>query len=152
MLNPSLPIAWGFSALTYTYLGDLEEAARRFSHYQRLSPLHPYAFFFNSGLILLALNRRDYPQAVQLGRRCLELHPNFCTGLKHYLAALGHAGCKPRAAEVLARLLAIAPDFTVEQFLARCPFDRESDREYYAEGLRQAGVPLGSPPSGRNGV
>ena len=141
VLNPNLPIAWGFAALTYTYLGDLEEAARRFDRYQRLCPLDSHAFFFNSGMVLLALNRRDYPEAVRLGRRCLELNPGFCTGLKHYLSALGHAGYRAQAAEVLARLLAILPDFTVDQFLDRCPFDRPTDREHYAAGLRQAGLP-----------
>ena len=30
-LNPNLPMAWGFSAATYTYLGELDEAARRFA-------------------------------------------------------------------------------------------------------------------------
>src|SRR5207302_1445358 len=28
-LNPNLAMAWGLSAMTYTYVGDLEEAARR---------------------------------------------------------------------------------------------------------------------------
>ena len=39
------------------------------------------------------------------------------------------------------RLLAIEPDFTMERFIASAPFERESDREHYAEGLRLAGIP-----------
>ena len=52
-LNPNLAMAWGFSAITYTYLGELDEAARRFARYKRLSPMDPNAFFFDSGMVLL---------------------------------------------------------------------------------------------------
>ncbi len=141
VLNPNLAMAWGFAAVTYTYLGDLDEAARRFERYQRLSPLDPHAFFYDAGMALLALNRRDYAEAVRLGRRSCELNPAFCAGLKHYLSALGHCNSTSQAAEVRARLLAIMPGFTVQEFLTRSPFDREADREHYAEGLRRAGVP-----------
>ena len=141
VLNPNLAMAWGFAALTYTYLGDLDEASRRFDQYQRLCPVDSNAFFFASGMSLLALSRRDYGEAIRFGRRASELNPGFCAGLKHYLAALGHAGWEGQAGEVRQRLLAIAPDFSIAQFLARCPFEQQADREHYAEGLRRAGVP-----------
>ncbi len=140
VLNAHLPMAWGFAAVTYTYLGDLEEATRRFERYQRLARVDCDTFVFETAMALLAFAKRDYGEAVQLGRRCSELNPGFSAGLKHYLAALGQAGRSVEAADVMARLLAIEPQFSVARFLARCPFDRPSDREHYAEGLRRAGL------------
>ena len=140
VLNPNLPMAWGFAAITYTYLGDLDEALLRFQRYQRLCAIDTNAFFFEAGMALLAFHKRDYAEAIRLGRRSSELKPNFAAGLMHYLAALGHAGGKLQAVDNLARLRAIKPDFTIEHFLAHCPFDRLADREHYAEGLRLAGV------------
>ena len=45
------------------------------------------------------------------------------------------------AATARHRLLAIEPDFTIERFIASAPFERESDRERFAAGLRLAGIP-----------
>ncbi len=140
VLNPNLAMAWGFAAVTYTYLGDLPEAARRFERYQRLCPIDTNAFFFESSMALLAFQRRDYAEAIRLSRRSSTLKPGFASALKHYLAALGQAGAKRQAAEVLARLLAIDPRYSVARFLTRCPFDRDADREHYAEGLRLGGM------------
>ncbi len=140
VLNSNLPMAWGFAAITYTYLGDLDEATRRFERYQRFSPLDPNGFRFDAAMTLLALNKRDYEEAVRLGRRASQLNPGFSAGLKHYLSALGHVGMPRQAADVLARLTDIEPDFTVAGFLATSPFDRPADQDHYAEGLRRAGL------------
>jgi len=37
-------------------------------------------------------------------------------------------------------LLALEPGFSVERFLTATPIERQTDREFYAEGLRLAGV------------
>ncbi len=141
-LNPNLPMAWGFSALTFVYLGDLEEAARRFGRYRRLRPLDHTSNLFKSGVVLLDLMRRDYQAAILSGRRVAELRPNLLAGLQHYVAALGHAGATGEAADVLGRLLAIQPGFSVNGFLADHPFARPGDAQHYADGLRLAGVPV----------
>ena len=142
-LNPNLAMAWGFSAVTYTYLGDLDEASRRFSRYKRLSPMDPNAFFFDSGMVILELCKRDYGAAVLIGRRASELNPFFTAGLKHYLAALGHAGLREEAASVRNRLLAIEPGFSVAEALSRSRYEQPSETEHYAQGLRLAGLPEG---------
>jgi TolB-like protein len=144
-LNPNLAMAWGFSATAYTYLGDLDEAARRFARYKRLSPMDPNAFFFDACMVILALCRRDYEGAVALGRRASELNPFFTAGLKHYLSALGHARQLQEAATIRTQLLAIDPGFTVQRFIHNSPFEQAGDTAHYAEGLRLAGLPEGDP-------
>ena len=144
-LNPNLAMAWGFSAITYTYLGELDEAARRFARYKRLSPMDPNAFFFDSGMVILELCKRDYGAAVLIGRRCCELNPFFTAGLKHYLCSLGHAGLRDEAASVRGRLLAIEPGYTVAMAIRRSRYEQSSETEHYAQGLRMAGLAEGTP-------
>ena len=142
-LNPNLAMAWGLSATTYTYLGELEEATRRFARYKRLSPMDPNAFFFDACMVMLELAKRDYNAAIQLGRRSSELNPHFSAGLKHYLAALGHARLPDEAATVRERLLTIEPHFTVQEAIRRSPYENPAEMEHYARGLRLAGLPEG---------
>jgi tetratricopeptide (TPR) repeat protein len=142
-LNPNLAMAWALSGFAYAYLGDLDEAERRITRYKRLSPLDPHAFLYDTAFILVALQKRDYESAVMAGRAVSEMNPAFSAAHKPYLAALGHLGRESEAAMVRDRLLAVEPDFTVESFLASTPIEREADREFYAEGLRRAGVPEG---------
>ncbi len=140
-LNPNLAMAWGLSAATYTFLGDHEEAARRYGRYRRLSPIDPNTFFFDAGMALLELSRRDYPAAIQLARRASELNPYFSAALKHHLAALGHTGQPDEANTVRARLLAIEPAYTVQDAIRHSPFVQPDDTAHYAAGLRAAGLP-----------
>lgn len=140
-LNPNLAMAWGLSGAAYAYLGDWEEAERRVTRYKKLSPLDPHAFIYDTTLINVALLKHDYESAVAIGRTISGMNPSFSASCKPYLAALSLAGRAQEAATVRERLLAIEPDFTVEQFLATTPFVRRVDRELYAEGLRLAGIP-----------
>ena len=140
-LNPNLAMAWGLSGAAYAYLGDWEEAERRVTRYKKLSPLDPHAFIYDTTLINVALLKGDYESAVAIGRAISGMNPSFSASCKAYLAALCHAGRTQEAAAVRRRLLAIEPDFTIEQFLATTPFVRRIDRELYAEGLRLAGIP-----------
>ena len=142
-LNPNLAMAWGLSATTYTYLGELDEATRRFARYKRLSPMDPNAFFFDACMVMLEIAKRDYNAAIQFGRRSSELNPHFSAGLKHYLAALGHARLPDEAATVLGRLLAIEPRFTVQEAIRRSPYENPAEMEHYAAGLRLAGLSEG---------
>ena len=141
VLNPNLAMAWALSAVTYAYAGNFEEAERRNNRYKRLSPMDPHAFFFDGFFILIFLLKHDHEGAVTVGRAVRELNPSFLASQKPYLAALGHLGLVEETEEIRRRLLAIEPDFTVERFLATTPLEREVDRNYYAEGLRMAGIP-----------
>jgi DNA-binding SARP family transcriptional activator/TolB-like protein len=140
-LNPNLAMAWALSAMTFTYLGDLEEAERRAARYKRLSPLDPQAFFYDTISIYIALLKHDYQQAASIGRAVTEMNPSFSSSLKPYLAALGHLGMIDECGPVLERLLDIQPDFTIAGFMATSPFDREEHLANVVAGLRAAGVP-----------
>ncbi|WP_158923520.1 BTAD domain-containing putative transcriptional regulator [Acidisphaera sp. S103] len=148
-LNPNLAIAWCFSGLAHFYMGRHEEALRRINQAIHLSPSDPHVFFFDMALIMPHLMRGDCASAVEAGRRAIELNPLFSSAYKGYLAALGWIRRPREAREVLDRLLALEPGFSIEAAVVRSPLKRPEDIARYAEGLRLAGLrerngPLGT--------
>lgn len=139
-LNPNLPMAWVFSGITLSYLGQHEAALARMARYKRLSPFDPHAFFFDGAKMLPALLTGDYEDAARIGRQVTELHPGLTAAYKPYLAALGHLGAAREAAKVRERLLSLEPGFTIDSFLAGTPLVRTEDRDHFAEGLRRVGL------------
>jgi DNA-binding SARP family transcriptional activator/TolB-like protein len=140
-LNPNLALAWCFSGLAHSYLGDHVEATRRIRQAQRLAPHDPHGFFFDTAQIMPNLLLRDYESAVIAGRRAVALNPGFSSSLKAQLAALGHGGREDEAADVRERLLVLEPDFCVRDAATRSPMMRREDIDIYTEGLRRAGLP-----------
>ena len=150
-LNPNLDMAIGLAAVTMSYLGDVEGATRHFTRYTRLAPAGLLNFYYDSGLALYELLRRDEHAAIRFGRRATEMNPNYTAGLKHYLSALGHAGLYAEARAVSRRLLAAEPGFNIQQVMAQPPFNRPSDISHYTIGLRLAGLPEGRVALGESG-
>ena len=139
-LNPNLAMAWAFSGMALAYLGEHSEALRRFERYKRLSPLHPHAFFFDSGRLIALLFLRRHAEVDAAARIVTSLHPALSFPYKLWLPALGHLGMRDEAAAVRAKLLAIEPDFTVEKAMRRTPVRHAEDRAHYEAGLRLAGL------------
>ena len=146
-LNPNLAVAWCFSGLSQLYLGQPEEALRRINQAIRLSPSDPHVFFFDMSLIMPYLMNGDCANAIEAGRRAVELNPMFSSAYKGYLAALGWMHPTREAGGVLHRLLALEPGFSVETAITRSPLKRPEDIARYAEGLRRAGLPERAAPA-----
>jgi DNA-binding SARP family transcriptional activator len=142
-LNPNLDMAIGLAAVTMTYLGDVDGANRHFERYLRLATTGPLNFYYDAGLALFELLRRDESAAIRYGRRATELNPNYTAGLKHYLSALGHAGLYAESRAILRRLATAEPGFNIEQVMTLPPFHRQSDITHYTAGLRLAGLAEG---------
>jgi tetratricopeptide (TPR) repeat protein len=142
-LNPNLDMAIGLAAVTLTYLGDVEGASRHFARYMRMASSGPLNFYYDAGLALFELLRRDESAAIRFGRRATELNPNYTVGLKHYLSALGHAGLYAESRTILRRLTGAEPAFNIQHVMALPPFQRPADIAHYTAGLRLAGLPEG---------
>ena len=140
-LNPNLALAWCFSGLSSAYRGDLDDAEMRMLRATRLSPSDPHLFFFDMALTMPYFLRGDYARAVEIGRRAIELNPGFSSAYKGQLAALGHLGRSRETGDVLSRLLAIEPRFSVKGAMERSPLQRPGDLARYKEGLLLAGAP-----------
>jgi TolB-like protein/CheY-like chemotaxis protein len=142
-INPNLTLAWCYSGLAHSYLGEHAEAVRRIRYAQRLSPHDPHNFFFEMSLIIPFLLTGGYEVAASIGRRAREQHPGLSSTYKGLVAALGHLGLHDEAARELGRLSALEPGFNVREAVQRSPLLRQQDLEIYAKGLRLAGVPEG---------
>jgi DNA-binding SARP family transcriptional activator/tetratricopeptide (TPR) repeat protein len=142
-LNPYLASTYSLSATAHIFLGELAEADRLAARYKQLTPLDPYAFFYDEPFSMSALLREDYATAAASGRAVSEMNPRYACACYAYLAALGHLHEDREANIVRRRLLAINPGFTVQLFLTVSPLQRPRDRDVFAAGLRLAGVPEG---------
>jgi TolB-like protein len=140
-LNPNLALAWCYSGLAHSYLGQHTDAIRHIQHARRLSPHDPHGFFFDMALVMPFLLTGDYEIAAQLGRRARNAHPGLSSTYKGLLAALGELGLAGEAATLREELFALEPQFTVQEAIIRSPLLRQDDLDHYAEGLRQAGIP-----------
>jgi TolB-like protein len=139
-LNPNLPMAWVFSALTLSYRGEHAEALRRWEKYKKLAPLHPHAFFFDAARLVPLLMLRRFEEVDADARQVTALHTGFTFPYKAWLSALGHLGWREQAAEVLAKLTALEPDFDIGKARDRSPLQAPPDLEFYLAGLRRAGL------------
>ncbi|MBR0679288.1 hypothetical protein GXW74_02220 [Roseomonas eburnea] len=139
-LNPNLPMAWVFSALTLSYRGDHVEALKRWERYKRLAPLHPHAFFFDAARLVPLLLLRRHEEVDAAARQVTALHTDFTFPYKIWLSALGHLGRRDQAAEVRGRLTAMEPDFSLAKARERAPFQPAVDLDHYLTGLRKAGL------------
>jgi DNA-binding SARP family transcriptional activator/TolB-like protein len=139
-LNPNLPLAWVFSGLAHTYVGQHAEAIRRIGQAKRLSPFDPHAFFFDGALMIPHLLLGHYEQVVEIGRRAIALNPGLSTTYKAHLAALGFLGRHDEAAVARARLAELDPGFGLREAAARTTLRRAQDNAHYLEGLRRGGL------------
>jgi nitrogen-specific signal transduction histidine kinase/TolB-like protein/FixJ family two-component response regulator len=139
-LNPNMAMAWCYSGLAYSYLGQHAEAINRIRHAQHLSPHDPHAFFFDMALGMPFLLTGQYDEAVRVGRQARDRNPGLSSTYKGLLAALGHLGASREASTVRKALLLLEPGFSISAALARSPLLRAEDRKRYSDGLRLAGI------------
>ena len=139
-LNPALALAWHLAGMTHAYAGRLDDALEYVRYSRKLTPNDPQGFFSEAALGILHLLRHEHEEAVNYGRRVTERQPNFTSGYKSYLAALGHLGRRSEAKEVLERLLRLEPRFSLQRFRASAPYRDTQNLEHFTMGLRLAGL------------
>ena len=139
-LNPNLPIAWTLSAWSKIYSGDHVTAIRHANMAQSLSPRDPHFFFIEHALMQGHFFNRDLEKADLLGEEVLNRQPEHVSAIMARLAILGHLGLVSQCVPFLERLARIEPEATISWATGRPPL-QAVDREFYATGLRLAGLP-----------
>ncbi|WP_428483459.1 ATP-binding protein [Rhodopila sp.] len=140
-LNPNLALAWCYSGLAHSYMGQHTEAIQRIQRAQQISPRDPHGFFFDMALVMPFLLTGEYEAAARLGRRARAVHPGFSSTYKGLLAALGQLHATREATPLRDELLRLEPAFSLREAAARSPLLQQQDLRRYVEGLRLAGVP-----------
>ncbi len=139
-LNPNLPIAWTLSSFTKSYNGEHALAIRHATISHSLSPRDPHIFLTENALLVAYFFSRDLDHASMLAGVVLARNAGHRSGLNVQLAILGHLSRRAEAEQYLAQYRVIDPDMSVSRIVDRIPLN-PGDRDYYAEGLRRAGVP-----------
>jgi adenylate cyclase len=138
--SPSSPIVWALGSITSSYVGEAVEAVQRALNAIRLSPLDRSSFYFHGVLGLAHYVGADYDNAVKWTRISASENPQFTANLRFLAAGLAASGRESDAREVVAKLLAIEPNFTLTNYRAgRLAFKEAELRRRYLGHLHLAG-------------
>ena len=138
-LNANLPIAWTLSAWTKIYGGDHSTALRHAQAAISLSPRDPHIFFAEHALMQAHFFKRELIEADILADSVLHKQPDNLSAMMARLAILGHLDRREEGLKLVEKIRTAEPRASVAWVSARPPLQLE-DREYYAEGLRKAGL------------
>lgn len=137
-LNPNLPIAWSLSSWAHIYSGDHKTAIEHALMAESLSPTDPHVFFMEHAAMTARFFLKELETADSIAISALERRPRHATALRIRLAILGHLGRLDDARACIESLKALNQTISVKSIIL--PPLQPKDREYYAEGLRLAGV------------
>lgn len=138
--NPSCGFAWGYSSLTYAYLGECDEAHRRLERARMLMIHDPYSSFLDSFHAVITWFAHDWPGAIEACRRQLAQRGSFTNMRKLLVGALCFVGDHAQARLEHHRLLDHEPQFTWARHLESYPFGRARDRMDLKAALTRAGL------------
>lgn len=138
--SPNCALAWTFSSIVYSWLGDGPRAVLNGERGVRLSPLDPFAFLQENFLSMAYYINGDFDKAISLARSAAVRNPRHAPTLRGLAVSLVASGRDQEAREVAPRLLDIEPRFRLATFADRTPL-RGAMRDLYIERLRQAGLP-----------
>ena len=83
----------------------------------------------------------QFDEAAALATRALADNPRYAIGYRVAAASLAQLGRQDEAAELVAKMLDIEPEFTMTKLRARLTYMHDEARARYIEGLRLAGLP-----------
>lgn len=133
-------MAWTMSSATLGYIGDGAAAVKRAEQGLRLSPLDQQIFWHEGMLAQAHYINGDYDQAVAWARTAVGRNESVRFTLRTLMASLAALGRRDEARDVGQLLMRAQPDFKLEPYAKRCPFQGEVlDR--WIERLRLAGLP-----------
>ena len=119
--------------------GRPEEAIEAVETAIRLSPSKPFFYVAVLGRAYFMLGR--YRQAAEAYQQVVAKNPAFILGHLGLAASYGHLGMIDEAEWEAIEVLAIQPEFTLEQGRQLNNYQRPDDVKRYIEGLRLAGLP-----------
>ena len=135
-LNPNDDLIVVQQGELLTWLGEAEQGIEWIRKAMRLNPYHPERFWGHLGRAYFVARR--YDEAVDAFRRISAVEYTHHAFLAACHARLGDAiNARVRSQAVLA----LAPAFTTEGYLATLYYKRDEDRAHHRQGLLDAGLP-----------
>lgn len=138
-LNPNYADGYAQWSQVLLYSGRTEEALERLKTAMRLNPRHSFFYTWIEGHAYL-LERR-YDEAIALFENVLERNAHFDGAHLTLTFALAESGRIEDANWQAQEILALRPDFSLDEERVRVPYLRQSDKERYLSALKKAGLP-----------
>jgi adenylate cyclase len=138
--SPNSAMAWTMSSATSGYIGDGPAAVQQGEQGVRLSPLDARTFWHEGLLAQAHYINGDYDQALTWIRSAVGRNGSIRFNLRTLTATLAALGRSEEAAQAGKQLLRVQPDFRLEPYAKRCPFQGRT-LEQWIERLRSAGLP-----------
>jgi tetratricopeptide (TPR) repeat protein/DNA-binding winged helix-turn-helix (wHTH) protein len=126
--NPSCGFSWAYSSLTFAYLAETEEAARRLARAREVMIHDPFCSFLESFNVVVTYFSKEWVDTVLDCRRALAVRPSMTNIRKYLISALCFLERFEEASREHRELLRLEPDFTWTSYLVRYPFGRSQDR------------------------
>ncbi len=138
-LNPNRADSYSSLANTLTFAGDAKEAVELVKKAMRLDPFYPPIIDMYLGRALYFDKR--YEKAVPPLETCAARAPKFRACYMFLAPVYAELGRPEEARRVVAKLLEVAPKFTINGSVrTHLPFVTDS-MQHYIQGLQKAGVP-----------
>jgi TolB-like protein/class 3 adenylate cyclase len=144
VLDPNLAVAHNYVGQIKVFLGRSNEAAEHTVRAIQLSPRDPQLALWYYQLTLTYIHEQRYDEAVEWGRRGLQVNPNVRYTYRVLAAALALSGRVDEAKTVAAEMLRRYPKESVSAFLTREPWPNPKYRvgqNREIAGMRLAGIP-----------
>jgi adenylate cyclase len=143
-IDPNLAVAHNYIGQIKVFLGRANEATEHTLKAIQLSPRDPQLALWYYQMALTYIHQKRYQEAVDWGRRGVQVNPNLRFPYRVLAAALALAGQIDEAKLVAAEMLRRYPRETVSTFVAREPWPNPIYREGQnreVAGMRLAGIP-----------
>jgi len=140
-LNPNSAIALAIAGWMEVMTANPGKGLELLRRAQRLSPRDPRGWFMAAASALAHLAEGRFDDAASSARAAVDQNPRFAQGLRLLAASLAKLGHRERAAEVVQQLLEMEPQLTLTKLHARMRGIDQRVWNYWAEGLRLAGLP-----------
>ena len=140
-INPNESMAWLLSGVLQAYRDQGADAVLRTEKAQRLSPVDPFGYFFDSLTSTAYLAAEDWEKALALADRSMGKNDRHLSTLRARLCALHFLGRSVEARSVAADLLRRQPDFTVSSYRRSHPAANFKIGQNLTAAFTAAGIP-----------
>lgn len=140
-LSPNLLSVQMCAGMVSAFVGEGDAAVEHFERAMRISPRDPGISAFVAGAGMGHAISGRYEEALAAAQRAVEESPNFGSGHRLMVIALGYLRRNDEAKLAAQRLLELAPEFTVSRYMSVSPFKDAEFRKKGAEIYLAAGLP-----------
>ena len=140
-VNPNDSLAWLLKGTLHAFRGESRQAVHDTRVAQRLSPLDPLRYFYDSLAATAALSAENYERAREYAQRSLRANRTHTSTLRAMAIAQWQLGEHDAARSTVAELIKLDPKFTITRFLANSPSAPFETGKRWSSVLEQAGVP-----------